>query len=141
MPITKIRKEKNSLEFHRFFRAYLNSARAKALFFVYPSVTNNILELLKYLEKDSRIAGYHVTKDKQIKVFLNYDMTRNEPLVQKIILFSSKGRKRIATLHMLKLFNHHYPNSLALLRTRYGLLNLKDCQAKKCGGEFVVSIT
>lgn len=120
----------------------MHANKRKELFFLCTFLTTNILDLVKCLEKHSRIAGYHILPDQnQVKIFLNYDLTKNEPLVQKIVLFSSRGRKRIATQAMLRLFHHHYPNSLGIISTRYGIMSSKECQSKNHGGEFIVSIT
>lgn len=120
----------------------MHAIKTKELFFVYTSLTPNILNLIKCLETNSRIAGYHIIENEnKAKIFLNYDLTKNEPLVQKIVLFSSRGRKRIATRPMLNLFHYHYPHSLGIIGTRYGIMSSKECQAKNCGGEFIVSIT
>jgi hypothetical protein len=76
----------------------MHAIKTKELFFTYTSVTPNILDLIKCLETNSRIAGYHILEGLgQVKIFLNYDLTKNEPLVQEIFLFSSRGRKRIET--------------------------------------------
>ena len=120
----------------------MHAIKRKELFFICTFLTPNIFDLVKCLERHSRIAGYFVFEDQsQIKVFLNYDLTKNEPLVQKIVLFSSRGRKRIATQPMLKLFHYHYPNSLGIIGTRSGIMSSKECEAKNQGGVFIVSIT
>jgi ribosomal protein S8 len=109
---------------------------------------------LKCLEKDSRIAGYQVQSvvenltadqhqeknEKCIKIFLNYDLVRNRPLVQKITFYSSQGRKRIATVKTLQQFRIQYPNSLAILGTHKGILSIQDCILNNCGGELLISI-
>jgi len=114
----------------------------KSLFFLYPSLTINIIQTLRCLEKESYIAGYYINRETQsVKVFLNYEMSRNEPLRQQIIFFSTLGQKRIATVKMLRLFHYQYPFSLVILSTSGGLMSSKECLLKNCGGEFLVSIT
>jgi len=120
----------------------MHAIKTKELFFLYTYLTPNILELVKCLEINSRIAGYHIVEGQdKIKIFLNYDLTKNEPLVQKIILFSSRGRKRIATRPMLNMFHYQYPHSLGIIGTRHGIMSSKECQTKNQGGEFIASIT
>jgi len=139
---TKLSTEKRSLEFHKFFRLYMHAIKTKELFFIYTKLTPNILDLIKCLEINSRIAGYHILEGQdQVKIFLNYDLTKNEPLVQKIVLFYSRGRKRIATWPMLKMFHYQYPHSLGIVGTRYGIMSSKECQTRNQGGEFIASIT
>jgi len=120
----------------------MHAIKTKELFFIYTDITPNILGLVKCLEINSRIAGSHIVEGQdKIKIFLNYDLTKNEPLIQKIILFSSRGRKRIATQPMLKMFHYQYPHSLGIIGTRYGIMSSKECQTKNQGGEFIASIT
>jgi len=75
-----------------------------------------------------------------VKVFLNYDATVKRSLDQKIMFYSLQGRKRIANLTALQRFHNRYPYSLVILRTSHGLLTLRDCLLRKCGGEVIVSI-
>ena len=150
----KYKNRQNSFSFETFFRFYLDAIRSKTLFFFYPFYDSNVEVLLKCLEKDSRISGYQVQSivgnlpadqqqgknEKCIKIFLNYDLVRNRPLVQKVTFYSSQGRKRIATVKTLQKFRILYPNSLAILGTHHGILSIQDCILKNCGGEFLVSI-
>jgi len=120
----------------------MHAIKTKELFFIYTYLTPDIHNLIKCLETNCRIAGYHILEGQgQVKIFLNYDLTKNEPLVQKIFLFSSRGRKRIATPAILNLFHYQYPHSLGIVRTRHGIMTSKECQTKNYGGEFIVSIT
>lgn len=136
------KQEKKRLELQKFFRAYIQAIKTKSLFFVYPFLTINIIQTLQCLEKDSRIAGYHLNMEKRsAKVFLNYEMSKNELLTQRVVFFSTRGRRRVATVDMLRLFHYQYPHSLAILGTSAGLMTSKECYAKNCGGEFIVSIT
>ena len=148
MSNTKIKKlhvvsnqSKRAFSFKSFFRAYLNAMHSKALFFVYPSWNSSVANLLKCLEKDSRIAGYHILEeDSAVKVFLNYDLTKNVPLVQKTNFYSSQGRKRVVTVEILQKFHTLNPNSLAIISTHKGLMSVADCLLHRCGGEFLVSL-
>lgn len=138
----ELRNEQKRLELQKFFRAYTQARKIKSLFFRYSFLTTNIVQMLQCLEKESYIAGYHINFEKQsVKVFLSYEMSRNEPLRQKIVFFSTSGKNRIATVGMLRLFHYQYPYSLVILSTSAGLMTSKECLAKNCGGEFLVSIT
>jgi|SRR6185437_4090298 ribosomal protein S8 len=138
----KLKDDKKRFELQKFFRAYTQARKIKSLFFRYPFLTTNIIQILQCLEKESYIAGYHMNREKQsVTVFLNYEMSKNEPLRQKIVFFSIRGQKRVATVEMLRLFHYQYPYSLVILSTSTGLMTSKECLAKNCGGEFVVSIT
>jgi len=125
-----------------FFQTYLIAIQSKRSFFVYPILNSTLIALLQCLEKDSRLNGYQVLFGEQkVKIFLNYDSAKNRPLNQKVRFYSSQGRKRMITVKMLQHFKNQYPNSLAILNTPRGLMNLNECLFYHCGGEFVVSIT
>jgi ribosomal protein S8 len=105
-------------------------------------LNSTIIDLLQCLEKDSRLSGYQVLFDEQkVKIFLNYDSAKKRPLSQKVRFYSSQGRKRMITVKMLQRFKNQYPNSLVILSTFRGLMNLNECLFYHCGGEFIVSIT
>lgn len=125
-----------------FFQTYLIAIQSKRSFFIYPRLNSTLINLLQCLEKDSRLSGYQVLPEKQqIKIFLNYDSTQNKPLSQKIKFYSSQGRKRMVTVKMLQQFKNQYPNSLVIVNTTRGLMNLNECLFYHCGGEFIVSLT
>ena len=125
-----------------FFQTYLIAIQSKRSFFVYPILNSTLIDLLQCLEKDSRLNGYQILFGGQkVKIFLNYDFVKNKTLNQKVRFYSSQGRKRMITVKMLQHFKSQYPNSLAILNTPRGLMNLNECLFYHCGGEFVVSIT
>jgi ribosomal protein S8 len=141
---SKQEQQKNTKKFsmQNFFQTYLIAIQSKRSFFIYPLVNSTLIDLLQCLEKDSRLNGYQVLRSEQkVKIFLNYDSAKNKPLNQKIRFYSSQGRKRMITVKMLQRFKVQYPNSLAILSTTRGLMNLNECIFYHCGGEFVVSIT
>lgn len=120
----------------------MQAIKTKQLFFFCNFLTPKIFELIKCLEINSRIAGYHVFEGQnRVKIFLNYDLTRNQPLVEKIVFFYSRGRKRIVTSPMLQSFHNRYPNAIGIIETRYGIMGSRECAAKNQGGEFIAAIT
>jgi ribosomal protein S8 len=125
-----------------FFRAYVGAINSKALFFNYPFYGAKVIgDFLMCLEKNSRIAGYKTFADDQnIKIFLSYDLTQSKSLVPKIIYYSVRGRRRSASLKNLQQFQTQNPNSLTLIRTSFGVMDIKSCLFHKCGGEFLVSL-
>ena len=64
------------------------------------------------------------------------------PLNPKLIFYSSQGRIRISSLKTLQNFKRQNPTTLTLaLIAQGGVLTLKDCLLKKCGGQLLVTIT
>jgi ribosomal protein S8 len=133
--------KKRKHEIEQFFHFYYHAIQIRQLFFIYPFLTQNILVVLNHLEKQTIISGYHILNVQKVKIFLHYDVSRNIPLAQSIIFFSSRGRKRFISVKLLKAFAQHYPNSFVLIGTKYGILNLSQCQKLNCGGELILSIT
>ena len=110
--------------------------------FVYPFANETLEHLLQCLEKNSRIAGYQILpQTSEVKIFLICDPATNAPVSQKITFYSSQGRKRIVTTEMLQRFRYQNPNTLAIISTKRGLMDIKDCLRYQHGGEFLVSIT
>jgi len=130
------RRKKREIE--HFFQFYSRAIQLRQLFFVYPSLTKNILILLDHLEKQALISGYKIWNVQKVKVFLRYDSSKKMPLIQAIKFFSMRGRKRFISALMLKSFVLHYPNSFALIGTKYGILSLQQCQKFNCGGELIL---
>jgi ribosomal protein S8 len=132
--------KKRKREIEQFFHFYFRAVHIRQLFFTYPFLTQNILGVLNHLEKQGIISGYHILNVQRVKVFLHYDVSRNIPLIQNIMFFSSRGRKRFISAQTLKSFVQHYPNSFVLIGTKYGILNLSQCQKLNCGGKLILSI-
>jgi ribosomal protein S8 len=107
------------------------------------TLSNNVKEetLVHGRKKTEKIGIKENPKNKQVKVFLSHENLTNEVLVQKVIIFSGKGRRYGATVQMLHSFNYHYPNYLGLVATRYGLLSSTDCLIRNCGGELIAAIS
>jgi ribosomal protein S8 len=126
-----------------FFRAYIGAIKSKALFFNYPFSTSKATSnFLNCLEKESRIAGYKFSsEDQNVKIFLSYDVTQSKPTIPKVTYYSSQGRTRIATVKILQQFQMQNPNSLTLIGTDRGIMDLKGCLFHNCGGEFLISLT
>ena len=126
-----------------FFKAYLSALKSRALFFNYPfSASKTTSNIFKYLEKNRRIAGYKIfPQNKNVKIFLSYDFTQNKTWIPKVIYYSSQGRIRSASFKHLQQFQLQNPNSLTLIGTSFGIMDLESCLFHKCGGEFLVSLT
>jgi len=142
-PKRPFKKPQLSFSMQKFLRAYLGALKNKALFFNYPCSTSKImLDFLICLEKNSRIAGFKIFPDNQnIKIFLSYDLTQSKPLIPKITYFGVQGRTRSASFKKLQEFQMQNPNTLTLIRTNWGIWDLKTCLIHKCGGEFLITLT
>jgi len=137
--------EKKKFSLKEFCRAYDHAIHAKAIFFNYPVIeveTHVVRTFLTCLEKETRIAGYcFVKENRSVDIFLNYDLAKKAPLRTKFIFYASEGRKRVASLKALQQFYNQNPTTLTLINTTLGLLTIRDCLNKKCGGEFLMTIS
>ena len=129
-----------------FFRTYINALKAKALFFTYSCVASQLLyDFLTCLETNSRIAAYQIcskdcSKEQNIKIFLNYESNHNKPVIPKIIYYSGQGRTRSATVKMLRYFHRRNPNSFTLIKTAFGITDLRTCLSRNWGGVVLISL-
>jgi ribosomal protein S8 len=104
-------------------------------------LTQNVFLLIKHLEKKNYISGYVVLNMHTIKIFFRYERTNRKLLFWQITFFSSREKKRFISAKILKFFRQYYPNTFALIGTKYGILSLEECQKLNCGGELILSIT
>jgi len=125
-----------------FFQTYAKALQSKAISFEYPFWELTLIDnLLKCLVKESRIAGYQILKEEQkIHIFLSYDLVQKTPLIRKFIFYSSQGRTQISSLKTLQNLNKQSSIALTLISTHVGVMTLKDCLQKKCGGQLLVTI-
>ena len=143
----KINKKRNlnqiNLSIKSFFQAYSHALQSKAIFFEHPFLESALgYAFLNCLVKESRIVGYQFLKEKQkVNIFLSYDLSRKTPLIPTFTFYSSQGRLRICSLKTLQAFKRQNPTTLTLINAQGGILTLKDCLLKKCGGQLLVTIT
>lgn len=123
---------------HKIFFLLLKTAyQKKQKVFFYSSKNQNLVTILKKLQEKGLILGYSFRNTAEIQVFLRYDL-QSLPAINTIFLFP---KCRYISLKKLKSLKNNYPLSLSLLNTQFGILDLKECQEKNCGGELIVTIT
>ena len=125
-----------------FFQRYSHALQSKAISFEHPLLESTwVHNFLNCLVKEARIAGYQFLKEKQkINIFLSYDLSQKTPLIPKLTFYSSQGRIRISSLKVLQSLQRQNPTALTLISTQRGILTLKDCLLKKCGGQLLVTL-
>ena len=122
---------------HKNFFLLLKIAyQKKQKFFIYTSKNANLITILQKLQEKSFILGYFNLNICEIQIFLRYDM-QSLPAINHIFLFP---KAKYISIKTLKAFQNDYSLSLSLLNTQYGILDIKECQKKNCGGEFIVQI-
>ena len=147
MQLQNLKHNQNNLSLNfslrSFFRAYLNAFETKAIFFSYPLLESRASHMfLACLEKEARIAGYHfIKKNKTVDIFLSYPLAEKTPLSLRFFFYSFKGRKRMVSVKLLQQFHNQNPTAFTLINTTFGFLTLKECLQKKCGGEFLITIS
>ena len=129
-------KNTSDKKYHKFFLLLKNAYQKKQKFFNYSSKNLNLLIILKKLQENSLILGYFHLNISEIQIFLRYDL-QSLPAINHVFLFP---KNRYISLKKIKAFTNDHPLSLSLLNTQFGILDLKECQKKNCGGEFLVTI-
>lgn len=131
--MSKISLKKNKI----FFLLLKTAYQKKQKVLIYPSTNNNLLSILKKLQEKGLILGYVQRNLMEMQIFLRYDM-QSLPAINTIFFFP---RCRYISLKQIQAFSNDYPLSLSLLNTKFGILDLHECQKKNCGGELIVTIT
>lgn len=122
---------------HQFFFQLLKTAyQKKQKFFNYSSKNPKIFVILKKLQEKSLIQGFYQINPSELQIFLRYDM-KSLPAINHIFLFP---KCRYISTKTLKAFTNDYPFAFSLLNTRFGILDIEECQKKNCGGELIVTI-
>lgn len=123
-------------KYKNFFLLLKTSYQKKQKFFNYSSQNNHLLTILKKLQENSLILGYFHLNVAELQIFLRYDL-QSLPAINQIFLFP---KNRYISTKKIKALMNDYPLSLSLLHTQFGILDLKECQKKNCGGELIVTI-
>ena len=119
-----------------FFLLLKTAYQKKQRFFKYSSKNPNLLMILKKLQEKSLILGYFHLNLSELQIFLRYDL-QSLPAINRVFFFP---KNRYISIKKIKALTNDHPLSLSLLNTQFGILDLKECQKKNCGGEFLVTI-
>ena len=119
-----------------FFQQLNIAAEQKKLYFTF-NKSQDLEVILNILQKSHFIAGFTKnTSDNHFKIFLSYDI--NGCCVLKEMKTVSSVRQRITiTTKQIRTFLNDYPYSTAIIRTRNGIMNIKDCWENRIGGEVI----
>lgn len=123
-------------KYKNFFLLLKTAYQKKQKFFIYHANNPKVLLILKKLQEKSLIQGFSQVSLSELQIFLRYDM-KSLPAIQSIFLFP---KCRHISVKKLKSFANDYALSFSLLNTRFGILDLEECQKKNCGGELLVTI-
>ena len=122
-----------------FFHCLQLAIVQKKLYFTFTQ--NKDLEtILTILQKSHFIAGF--TKDtveNKFKIFLSYDIL-GTCVIKEAKPVSSVRQRMIINIKQIKAFLHDYPYCLAIVRTRNGIKDIKECWNERVGGEVIAYI-
>lgn len=123
-------------QMQEFFQKLQFAAIQKKLYFSFKK--NKDLEvILNILQKSHFIAGYTKNDlDEDFKIFLSFDM-HGSCVIKEIKTVSKVSKRVIINTKDIKAYLNDYPYSIALVRTRNGIMNIKDCWESRIGGEFI----
>jgi len=122
-----------------FFQHLEFAASQKRLYFTFTK-TNDLGAILQILQKAHFIAGYTEDSDtNQFKIFLTYDI-QGTCVIKEVKTVSSVRQRIIINTKQIKAYLNDYPYSLALVRTRNGIMNIRECWENRVGGELIAYI-
>lgn len=120
-----------------FFQQLQYAASQKKLYFSYKG-SQDLESILNILQHAHFIAGYTKTEN-TFQIFLCYDMLGN-CVINEIQTVSSIRQRVVINIKQIRVFLNDYPYSLAIIRTKDGIMNIKTCWEKKIGGEVIAYI-
>lgn len=95
--------------------------------------SKDLLMILNILQEAYLISGYTILNE-EFKIFLKYDLQGN-PIIKETKFVSSAAKRVLLTRKNLKFYFNDYPYGMVIIRTRYGIINIKECLKKGIGGE------
>lgn len=123
-------------EIKLFLHQLKTAAIQKKLYFMFKN-SQDLENILIILQHAHLISGFTKnTPDNFVKIFLAYDI-KGCCVIKEIISVSSVRQRIIINTKQIKTYLNDYPYSIAIIRTRLGILNIKDCWNKRVGGEFL----
>jgi ribosomal protein S8 len=116
-----------SIDQIKLFFQHLELAKVqKKLYFTFTH-TNDLETILMILQKAHFIAGFAKDNiEKKFKIFLSYDML-GTCVIKEAKTVSSVRQRIIINTKQIKAYLNDYPYALAIIRTRNGIMNIKDC--------------
>lgn len=119
-----------------FFQHLQFAAEQKKLYFTFTK-TKDLEMILKILQKAHFISGYtQNTVDNEFKIFLSYDM-QGGCVIKEIKTVSSVKQRIVINTKQIQTYLNDYPYSIAIIRTRNGIMNIKECWENRVGGEVI----
>jgi len=123
-------------QMQEFFQKLELAATQKKLYFSFKK-TKDLENILTILQKSHFIAGYSKNDlDENLKIFLSFDM-HGSCIIKEIQTVSKKSKRVIMNIKNIKAYLNDYPYATALIRTRNGIMNVKECWENRIGGEFI----
>ena len=109
-----------------FFQHLQFAASQQKLYFSFKK-SKDLEVILTLLQKSHFIAGFTKnTSDTDFKIFLSYDI-QGICVIKEIKTVSSVRQRITINTKQIKAYLHDYPYSVALIRTRTGIMEIKDC--------------
>lgn len=123
-------------EMQEFFQKLELAAIQKKLYFLFKR-TPDLENILIILQKSHFIAGYSKNDlEENLKIFLSFDM-HGSCTIKEIQIVSKRSKRVIMNTKNMRAYLNDYPYATALIRTRKGIMDVKDCWENRIGGEFI----
>lgn len=109
-----------------FFQHLQKAGFEQKLYFSFKK-SKDLESILNILQEKHFIAGYTKnTSEEYFKIFLNYDLY-GICVIKEMKPVSSVRQRIIINTKQMKAYLNDYPYGLALIRTKKGIMNIKEC--------------
>jgi ribosomal protein S8 len=122
-----ISKKYMSIEQIKLFFQHLQLAAIEQRLYFSFKKSQDLEAILNILQKSHFIAGYTKnTSEEYFKIFLSYDM-HGTCVLKEMQPVSSVRQRIIINTKQIKVYLNDYPYGLGLVRTKLGIISIKDC--------------
>lgn len=123
---------------NNFFIGLRRCIKARHLYF-YITEYKGFNFVIEELYNEGILKGYKKLNNNIYKIYPRY-ATSNRNLIHKIKFISKPGHKLFIRQKNLLKMKYWNSNVIGFIRTRFGILSIKDCIKYKIGGELLVLI-
>ena len=123
---------------NNFFIGLRRCIKARHLYF-YVTDYKGFNPIIEELYNEGILKGYKKINKDTYKIYPRY-ATANRNVIHKIKFISKPGHRIFIRYKNLLKMKHWNTNVIGFIRTRFGILSIKDCMKFKIGGEFLLLI-
>jgi len=130
-----MKKFSSTRRINNFFIGLYRCIKARHLYF-YITTYKGFYPIIEDLYNEGILKGYKKTKD-IYKIYPRYSSS-NRNIISRIKFVSKPGHRIFIRYKNFLKMKHWNTKVLGFVRTRFGIISIKDCMKFKIGGELLV---